>query len=118
MYTPAVFCMAVACYSKMEEKANCARASWKDVVLYALHEGALFTKVFFSYKMQSASLSTSAKTTCSLAEDMRRAPCHMAYSRLREECQTTFTNLGGGSCLPVTQGTKVPSRCSGASSSV
>ncbi|CAB1450360.1 unnamed protein product [Pleuronectes platessa] len=48
------------------------------------------------------------KKTCSLAKEMREAQCHMARSWLSEECQTTVGSLGGGSCLPVTQGTKVP----------
>ena len=64
--------------------------------------------VISSYKTQFASLSPSVKKTCSLAKEMREAQCHMARSWLSEECQTTVGSLGGGSCLPVTQGTKVP----------
>lgn len=70
------------------------------------------------YETQFASLSPSEEKTCWLAEETRKAPCHMACTWLSEECQTTVGGLGRGSCLPVTQGTKVPSRCSGAQSSV
>lgn len=49
---------------------------------------------------------------------MREARCHMACSWLSKECHSTVNSFGGGSCLPVTQGTKVSSRCSAARSSV
>lgn len=68
--------------------------------------------------MQFTSFSPGVKKTCSLAETMSQAECHMARVWLSEECQTSVGSCRGGSCLPLTQWTKVPSRCSGIQSSI
>lgn len=71
-----------------------------------------------SLEMQFASFSPSVKKTCSLAETMSQAECHTARVWLSEECQAGVGSCRGGSCLPLSRWTKVPSRCSGIQSSI
>lgn len=71
-----------------------------------------------SHEMQFASLSGSEWKACSPAADERGTVPHGSQSAdVRSVAAPGVDSSGGGSCLPVARGTKVPSRCSAARSS-